>query len=71
MAIAVMDDGRVANAQAYGLRNAAGDPLQGDTACTARDRRCVLLAHDVRADAGFADRVRFVPSLPCGCGMLP
>ncbi len=31
MAIAVIDDGRVAYAQAYGARNAKGDPLQIDT----------------------------------------
>ena len=31
MAIAVIDDGRVQYAQAYGLRNAKGDPLQTDT----------------------------------------
>jgi CubicO group peptidase (beta-lactamase class C family) len=31
MAIAVIDDGRVAYVQAYGVRNAKGDPLQTDT----------------------------------------
>ena len=31
MAIAVIDDGRVAYVQAYGTRNAKGDPLQTDT----------------------------------------
>jgi len=31
MAIAVIDDGRVAYVQAYGIRNAAGDPLTTDT----------------------------------------
>ena len=31
MAIAVIDDGRVAHVQAYGARNAKGDPLQTDT----------------------------------------
>ena len=31
MAIAVIDDGRVAYVQAYGARNAKGDPLQTDT----------------------------------------
>src|SRR5687767_6022957 len=31
MAIAVIDDGRVVYAQAYGARNAKGDPLQIDT----------------------------------------
>lgn len=31
MAIAVIDDGRVAHVQAYGARNAAGDPLRTDT----------------------------------------
>ena len=31
MAIAVIDDGRVAYVQAYGARNAKGDPLQADT----------------------------------------
>jgi CubicO group peptidase (beta-lactamase class C family) len=31
MAIAVIDDGRVAYAQACGARNAQGDPLQTDT----------------------------------------
>src|SRR4029450_1726455 len=31
LAIAVIDDGRVVYVQAYGARNAAGDPLQTDT----------------------------------------
>jgi CubicO group peptidase (beta-lactamase class C family) len=31
MAIAVIDDGRVAYVQAYGIRNAKGEPLQTDT----------------------------------------
>ena len=31
MAIALIDDGRVAYVQAYGTRNAKGDPLQTDT----------------------------------------
>lgn len=31
MAIAVIDDGRVAYVQAYGARNVKGDPLQTDT----------------------------------------
>ena len=31
MAIAVIDDGRVAYVQAYGARNAKGDPLQTET----------------------------------------
>jgi hypothetical protein len=31
MAIAVIDDGRVAYVQAYGIRNAKGDPLHTDT----------------------------------------
>ena len=31
MAIAVIDDGRVTYVQAYGTRNANGDPLQTDT----------------------------------------
>jgi CubicO group peptidase (beta-lactamase class C family) len=31
MAIAVIDDGRVAYVQAYGTRNAKGDPLLTDT----------------------------------------
>jgi len=31
MAIAVIDDGRVAYVHAYGARNAKGDPLQTDT----------------------------------------
>ena len=31
MAIAVIDDGRVSYVQAYGARNATGDPLQTDT----------------------------------------
>ena len=31
MAIATIDDGRVAYVQAYGARNAKGDPLQPDT----------------------------------------
>ncbi|HEY5805105.1 MAG TPA: serine hydrolase domain-containing protein [Lysobacter sp.] len=31
MAVAVIDDGKVVHAKAYGKRNAAGDPLQADT----------------------------------------
>jgi CubicO group peptidase (beta-lactamase class C family) len=31
LAIAVIDDGRVAYVQAYGVRNAAGEPLRTDT----------------------------------------
>ena len=31
MAIAVIEDGRVTYVQAYGVRNAKGDPLQTDT----------------------------------------
>ncbi len=31
LAVAVIDDGRIVHARAYGLRNAAGDPLQADT----------------------------------------
>jgi CubicO group peptidase (beta-lactamase class C family) len=31
MAVAVIDDGRVVTVQAYGVRNAKGDPLQTDT----------------------------------------
>ena len=32
--------------------------------CLGRSRRCVLLANDVRAEASFADLVRFVLGKP-------
>ena len=45
MAIAVIDDGRVAYVQAYGARNARGDPLQTDTVMSGASLTKTVMAY--------------------------
>jgi CubicO group peptidase (beta-lactamase class C family) len=70
LAVAVVDDGRVAYVQAYGARNAAGDPLTPDTIMYGASLTKTVFAYSVLqlADQGVVDLDRPVaevlPDLP-------
>lgn len=70
LAVAVVDDGRVAYVQAYGARNAAGDPLTPDTIMYGASLTKTVFAYSVLqlVDQGVVDLDRPVaavlPDLP-------
>lgn len=70
LAVAVVDDGRVAYVQAYGARNAAGDPLTPDTIMYGASLTKTVFAYSVLqlVDQGLVDLDRPVaavlPDLP-------
>ncbi len=66
MGVAVIDRGKAGYVNAYGNRNAKGDPLTTKTVmytlvCIESVQRCVvILSNDVRSEAGFAGLARFI-----------